>query len=184
MGFCVWSKLIFVLSNDINLHSNKRKLKMKGNCINLFYLALLSICIGTTSCSSDEDVASDPILGTWVGTSTQEDLGVLELRITFTTSANQGITASFISELNDLSQCDNTIFFCEVGSCSGVWNLVSQSGSNYEFKETLTGGDCVGEADVSLTLIGENRLSGSTSFDIDPGDIVEIETNPIELTRQ
>lgn len=137
-----------MLPNNINILLNKRKLKLKGNCINLFYL------------------------------------GVIDITITFATSDTQVITGSFMSELNDLSQCDNTLFVCEIGSCSGVWNLVSQSGSNYEFKETVTGGDCAGEADVSLSLVSDNRLSGSVSFDIDPSDVVEIETNPIELSRQ
>lgn len=146
-------------------------------------LVILICAIFLCACSSDGEPEVDPIVGTWVGISTQEDLGNIELEITFTETAGI-VVGNLTSELNDLSMCDPNIFICEPGSCTTRWAFVSKTGSTYQFKETRIAGDCGDESDISIDLIGNDRLEGIVSFDIDPGDVVIIEMNEIVLTRK
>ncbi len=159
---------------------------MKSNSLSTFVhqIMTLFICVSLLSaCSSDGESEVDPIVGTWVGISFQEDLGPIELELTITEMAGV-ITGNLRSELNDLSMCNDDIFICEPGTCTTRWTFVSQSGSNYQFLETLISGDCVEEADISVDLISNDRLEGTASFDVDPSDLVEIEINEINFSRQ
>ena len=51
-------------------------------------------------------------------------------------------------------------------------------------RDRLISGDCVEEADISVDLISNDRLEGTASFDVDPSDLVEIEINEINFSRQ
>ncbi len=140
----------------------------------------------TFSCSSDDDpVEADPILGTWVGGSDQVGLGTIEIELSITTLMVDAEAGRLSSALRDLSTCDPEIFVCEAFTCDADWIYEGRRGASYLFTEIADpGSPCVDRADIEVSLVDDNTLRGTVSFDIDPDEPVVIETNQITLIRK
>lgn len=120
----------------------------------LFLLMALVLWVG---CSSDEpDV--DPIIGNWAGQITQVDLGIIDINLSLITLEVGENGNSLKSEFNDISNCNNDLFFCDqiLGStCGTTWLFRSRSGNTYNFDEVVNPGDDCADGKIVATVSGD-----------------------------
>lgn len=125
--------------------------RFKSLFLSLTVLTLLA------SCSSD-DPNEDPILGNWAGQITQEDLGLVDITLALITLEVGENGNSLTGEFNDVSNCNNDIFFCDEilgSSCGTSWIYRSRSGNTYIFDEVVNPGDPCADGKIAATVSGD-----------------------------
>ena len=149
------------------------------------FIFLLTLTLFLLACSSDsDDMSIDPIIGTWEGPSVQKDLGSIQMRIVISSLDIDKKGGSLTSSFKDTGDCNSDLFYCDPFSCASDWIYKGKSGSAYLFEDVaLPGSECTGRADIRLSFSGSDQLVGTATFDLDPSDLVEIETNQITLNR-
>ena len=135
----------------------------------IFLLLIVTLLF---SCSSD-DADVDPIIGDWAGDIRQDSLGIVTVNLSLVT-LEVGNTSNRISgEFNDISECDNTVFFCDeiLGtSCASTWAFTSRTGGTYNFDEVvLPGNDCT-NGSITATVSGD-QLNYSFVAVNDPSNV-------------
>lgn len=133
---------------------------------NLFFLMIMLLSI--FACSDSESDQADPIIGFWVGTITQPGFGTSELSVTVNQLIEDELSAELFSEVTDISQCDEELFYCELGSCSTTWIFRGRSGSLYYFFEDAPDNSSCGDGNISAMILASGELSFTWTDITDP----------------
>jgi len=125
----------------------------------IIYLLSISFLLLFSSCSSDEEInPDDQLIGTWKGGLTQPDFGVLETTLNITSLGMSGSSGSGTFSTTDLSNCDDTQFFCEPLMCSFSLSFLSSVGRTYKIDQILSGTSTCGDGLFEVTSVNENTI--------------------------
>jgi len=130
------------------------------------FLVILSFI----ACSENGD-QTDPIIGSWQGDVIQPGFGTIAFNITLSKLEEEAIAGQLNSEVTDISNCDDSIFFCEFGTCTAQWIYKGRNGSTYLFFEKqLAGSDC-GDGNIEAKITSSDELSFSWTDVTDSSNI-------------
>lgn len=125
----------------------------------ILYTCLMALFF---SCSDDSQNDADPIIGSWEGEVVQPGFGTSSLTLTMSELIIDGTSGQLSSEVTDLSECDNEIYYCEFSSCSVTWIYKGRKGDEYLFFEDApASSDCV---DGNVTVRFNNNDEITFSF--------------------
>ncbi len=125
----------------------------------LFLIVALSALTAFSSCSSEQS-PEEQILGSWSGQLLQDDYGFFRADIVFNKVSTEETIAQISYGVNDKSQCDNDIYFCDEPSeaCSAIWTYQGFSNGTYRFIEQPIGDVCA-PGMITLKLQSKDALT-------------------------
>lgn len=128
------------------------------NMRHLFFLITIA-ALFLSSCSSEE-TPEEQLIGSWSGQVLQDDYGFVQTDITFAKVSTEETVATISYGINDKSQCNNDIYFCDEPSrgCSTTWTYLGFNGGVYSFTEQPIDDVCA-PGMITLRLQSDNKLT-------------------------
>lgn len=120
---------------------------------------LMMMLLSVLACSDSESDQVDPILGTWEGSTTQPGFGTFSIVVSLNDLTEDLISGQASSEVTDLSECDEELFYCEIGSCTTTWTYKGRSGSLYYFFEDAPTDSSCGDGNITASILDNGDLS-------------------------